>query len=106
MLKKTALATFYTITIFIFMACDSTNITDTATATSRQNIKGSEFHQSLISHTIEINTNEGELSETDLLKFAESLGDARIVGLGEQTHGAGSVFTLKTQLIKYLHLIL
>ncbi|NQZ21153.1 MAG: erythromycin esterase family protein [Colwellia sp.] len=103
MLKKTALATFYTLTLFIFMACDATNVTDNATATSRQNIKISEYHQSLISHTIEINTKEGLLSQTDLSKFAESLGDARIVGLGEQTHGAGSVFTLKVQLIKYLH---
>jgi len=31
------------------------------------------------------------------------LRQARIVGLGEQTHGAGNVFALKTELIKHLH---
>ena len=53
---------------------------------------------------IELNVSDsGQLSEDDLSLFAKKLNGARIVGLGEQTHGAGSVFKLKTQLIKYLH---
>jgi len=103
MLKQTASAIFYCIPIFMFMACDSNNITENTTAVSTKSIELSQLHQSLINNTIELNVNEGVLSEDDLSKFADSLGDARIVGLGEQTHGAGSVFTLKTQLIKYLH---
>ena len=63
----------------------------------------SSFNQALLKNTIEINNSNSELSEQDLQKFVESIGDARIVALGEQSHGAGSVFTLKTQLIKYLH---
>lgn len=103
MLKKTALAIFYSLHIFMFMACDSNNVTENTSVTSSKNTEANEFHQNIISHTLEINTTEGVLSEADLSNFADSLGDARIVGLGEQTHGAGSVFTLKTQLIKYLH---
>lgn len=53
---------------------------------------------------IEINqTQTGQLDKHDLARFVEKIGDARIVGLGEQTHGTGSVFTLKNQLIQYLH---
>ena len=45
----------------------------------------------------------GKVIEKDLAAFAEQLEGVRVLALGEQTHGAGSVFTLKTQLIKYLH---
>ena len=40
---------------------------------------------------------------TDLAKLRADLGDARIVLLGEQTHGEGSTFQAKTRLIKFLH---
>jgi len=61
------------------------------------------INQALFDNTTEISTTTTGLSEQDLQKFVKSIGDARIVALGEQSHGAGSVFTLKTQLIKYLH---
>ena len=40
---------------------------------------------------------------TDLAKLRSTLGDARIVLLGEQTHGEASTFQAKTRLIKFLH---
>ncbi|MEW6991948.1 erythromycin esterase family protein [Colwelliaceae bacterium 6441] len=61
------------------------------------------LHQAIIDETIEIETKDLSLSKQDLANFAKKLKDVRIVALGEQTHGAGSVFTLKTQLIEYLH---
>ena len=41
--------------------------------------------------------------QKDLKEFRDSVGNARIVLLGEQTHGEGNVFSLKVRLVKYLH---
>lgn len=43
------------------------------------------------------------LDTTELEKVAQLLANKRIIALGEQTHGAGSVFALKVELIKYLY---
>jgi len=87
----------------MLLSCNSSNENNIDINQQTNNIESRNFHQAIIADTLEIDSDEGRLSNKDLAKFAQSLGDARIVGLGEQTHGTGSVFTLKTQLIKYLH---
>jgi erythromycin esterase len=39
----------------------------------------------------------------DFDAIKEAIGDKRIVGIGESTHGLGSYYTMKSELVKYLH---
>ena len=47
----------------------------------------------------------GHSDDRDLQPFAQAIGQARVVALGEQTHGGAEEFLLKTRLVKYLSLI-
>ena len=53
-------------------------------------------------HAIEINTVNAGNGFADLLPIGEMVGDARIVSLGEPTHGNREVFQLKHRFIEYL----
>lgn len=58
----------------------------------------------LIENNLAMNLDStGHIDSYGLAAFAKKIENVRILALGEQTHGAGSVFTLKTDLIKYLH---
>lgn len=54
-------------------------------------------------HAVRINTLDLDAPFDDLQPLKETLKDARIVQLGEQSHGDGTTFRAKARLIRFLH---
>ncbi|AOY01940.1 erythromycin esterase family protein [Jeongeupia sp. USM3] len=50
-----------------------------------------------------ISTSPAYPDYADLGAFGKAIGDARIVLIGEQSHGEGNVFELKNRIVQYLH---
>lgn len=62
---------------------------------------GSCSAQNKFNSTIEITDNFETFD--NLSSFKKTLKNIEIIGLGENTHGLGEVFTAKTELVKFLH---
>jgi erythromycin esterase len=56
----------------------------------------------IASHEIPLTTVEAGHGFADLAALSAQIGDARVVGLGEATHGSREIFQLKHRLIEYL----
>jgi erythromycin esterase len=58
----------------------------------------------LAAHTVRVRTTDpADENFSDLLPLAHAIGSARIVQLGEPSHGAGTAFAAKARLMKFLH---
>ena len=53
-------------------------------------------------HAIPLQTAQPTADNTDLLPLKEMIGEARVVALGEATHGTSEFFTLKHRLVQFL----
>ncbi len=55
-------------------------------------------------HLIELRSADpAQPDDADLLPLLDLIADARIIQLGEQTHGDGTAFGLRTRVIRFLH---
>ena len=81
------------------------NLSVSQPALAAQNTdSSSKFLGAIRSNIIPFTANtESAIDTKSLAAFADRISNVRVLGLGEQTHGAGSVFSLKVELIKYLH---
>lgn len=57
----------------------------------------------LQARTTALHGTDMQADDADLAAFGRSVGDARIVMLGSQTHGEGNAYALKSRLVRYLH---
>ena len=53
-------------------------------------------------HAVPLKTVDPAADDADLMPLKEMIGDARIVGLGEASHGTSEFFTLKHRLVHFL----
>src|SRR5215212_2376479 len=61
-----------------------------------------EVHAWIAANEIPLVTVEAEHGFADLAPLADTIGDARVVALGEATHGSREIFQLKHRLLEYL----
>ena len=58
----------------------------------------------VINNTKQVLTIEPDVTDySDLESFGNAIGNAKIVMLGEQSHGDAATFSAKSRLVKYLH---
>jgi erythromycin esterase len=74
-------------------ANDASNPTDHTTE---------DLSERLQRHTVGLDTTDPTATHADLSPVGEVLADARIVGLGEATHGTREFFELKHRIVRYL----
>lgn len=71
--------------------------------TTKQNYKANKKEiEWLKSHCVALETSQAENGFDDLQPLKQVIGNARIVALGENTHGSSEVFTMKHRLIEFL----
>jgi len=51
---------------------------------------------------VPVTTREPDGTTSDLEQLVDSFADAKVVGLGESTHGAHQLFAMKHRLIEFL----
>ncbi len=76
------------------------SLPDEAPPPTARELRWLEPHASAL-HTVRASSESEESAEADLARFASIVGDARVVGLGESTHGTHEFFELKHRLVDY-----
>ncbi len=78
--------------------------TDTTIPPNPDQLKAAWLNENaVIVDWIDTTTHEGEDDFADLLPLIDLIGEARMVSLGEQTHGDGAAFQAKVRLVQFLH---
>ncbi len=87
--------------LLLMQACGGDSSTPAAAPGSQVAASSAELWVQANAVAIESLTRDSDFS--DLVPIANAIGRARVVQLGESSHGSGSMNQLKTRLIKYLH---
>ncbi len=91
--------------VMIVLALTSLSMTCLAAAQNAPLVQADDRVGDLLSRSVIVSSIDPEDDEdfSDLQPLKKLIGDARLVVLGEQSHGDGAVFLAKARLIKFLH---